>query len=154
MLVRLSSNVVELHSEQVLTSPASYPDISEMTGMTADDIVLALDFAGFLHKHDDGSFSIDYDASVLQAYLERFASKNLARVNATKLRWTPHVFQPMGRVIEPPTEPTTDAPDPDDDGNHDEGEAGEEGEGPAEEKGKDEDGKDDAAAADVEMEDA
>ena len=106
-----------------------------MTGMTADDIVNALDLCGFLHKQPDGSYSIGYDIKILEAYLEKVAAKKLARVNASKLRWTPHVWSQRGVVA--PTEPATEAAGPEDEGEGEgEGEDGDVGSGQEVEEGE------------------
>ncbi|KAI9029294.1 acyl-CoA N-acyltransferase [Hyaloraphidium curvatum] len=125
----------------------SISDLVAMTGMTPDDIVNALDLCGFLRKQDDGSYSIEFDATVLEAYMERIRGKGMARVNPAKLRWTPHVWGPQTKPIEPPPKANEDGDGEEEEGGQEDGEEehGEDGEGAGQETAPDGDGKDEAA---------
>lgn len=77
------------------TGPISINDISECTGMTADDIVSALEgLRALVRDPYTKSYALRLDKVYYKDYIERYEAKNYPRIEADKLVWVPYV---MGR---------------------------------------------------------
>ena len=75
--------------------PLSVTDISEKTGMTADDIVAALEALRALVRDPvTKTYALRLDSEYYKQCIESWESKNYVRLNADALIWTPYV---MGR---------------------------------------------------------
>lgn len=70
-------------------------DISERTGMTADDIVSGLEgLRALVRDPVTGTYAIRLDHEFFDQYIEKWESKNYVKLNEKSLVWTPFV---MGR---------------------------------------------------------
>jgi len=77
------------------TGAISINDISERTGMTADDIVSALEgLRALVRDPHTKSYALRLDKVYYKDYVERYEAKNYPRIDADKLVWVPYV---MGR---------------------------------------------------------
>ncbi|KAI9758839.1 MAG: hypothetical protein M4579_002785 [Chaenotheca gracillima] len=73
----------------------SITDISDRTGMTADDIVSALEgLRALVRDPVTGSYAFRLDYNYFSSYIEKWEAKNYVRLNPEALVWTPYV---MGR---------------------------------------------------------
>ncbi|KAK5001529.1 Histone acetyltransferase, partial [Cryomyces antarcticus] len=76
-------------------SPISVSTISECTGMTADDIVSALEAMRALTRDPvTKQYALRLDYGFYKEYTEKYAKKGYTKINPDALIWTPYV---MGR---------------------------------------------------------
>ncbi|KAI4270387.1 MAG: hypothetical protein LQ337_006711, partial [Flavoplaca oasis] len=75
--------------------PLSIVDLSERTGMTADDIVAALEALRALVRDPiTKSYALRLDYSYFQKCIEAWEAKKYVTINPAALVWTPYI---MGR---------------------------------------------------------
>ncbi|KAI9846238.1 MAG: hypothetical protein M1837_004227 [Sclerophora amabilis] len=73
----------------------SISDISDRTGMTADDIVSALEgLRALVRDPMTGTYALRLDYNFFRSYIEKWEAKKYVRLNSEGLVWTPYV---MGR---------------------------------------------------------
>ena len=76
-------------------SPLSIIDISERTGMTADDIVSALEgLRALVRDPITGTYALRLDYDFFQEYIQKWEDKKYVKLNPKCLVWTPYI---MGR---------------------------------------------------------
>jgi histone acetyltransferase SAS3 len=76
-------------------SPISVIDISEHTGMTADDIVSALEgLRALVRDPVTGTYALRLDFDFFEEYIAKWEKKDYVKLNPKALVWTPYV---MGR---------------------------------------------------------
>ncbi|TKA64595.1 hypothetical protein B0A49_10383 [Cryomyces minteri] len=76
-------------------SPVSVSTISERTGMTADDIVSALEaMRALIRDPVTKQYALRLDYGFYKEYTEKYAKKGYTKINPDALIWTPYV---MGR---------------------------------------------------------
>lgn len=76
--------------------PISIADISERTGMTADDIVSGLEALRALVRDPvTKTYALRLDHGYYKEYIDKFESKQWPKINPDALLWTPYV---MGRT--------------------------------------------------------
>jgi histone acetyltransferase SAS3 len=76
-------------------SPVSIIDISERTGMTADDIVSAMEgLRALVRDPITGTYALRLDYDFYQEYIQRWEDKRYVKLNPKSLVWTPYI---MGR---------------------------------------------------------
>lgn len=76
-------------------SPLSIIDISERTGMTADDIVSALEgLRALVRDPITGTYALRLDYEFYQEYIQKWENKKYVKLNPNALVWTPYI---MGR---------------------------------------------------------
>jgi histone acetyltransferase SAS3 len=67
----------------------SINELCRRTGMTADDVVFALETLNFLHVDESGSYAIQADLSEVNSRISKWESKGYAAVAPEKLLWVP-----------------------------------------------------------------
>jgi histone acetyltransferase SAS3 len=73
----------------------SIVDISEKTGMTADDIVSALEgLRALVRDPETGTYALRLDHDFFQEYIQKWENKKYVKLNPKGLVWTPYI---MGR---------------------------------------------------------
>jgi histone acetyltransferase SAS3 len=76
-------------------TPVSIYEISERTGMTADDIVSALEgLRALVRDPITGTYALRLDFDFYQEYIQKWENKNYVKLNPKALVWTPYI---MGR---------------------------------------------------------
>ena len=76
-------------------SPLSISELSERTGMTADDIIAALEaLRALVRDPETGTYALRVDYAYLKQYVEDYERKGYCKINPDALVWTPYV---MGR---------------------------------------------------------
>ena len=77
------------------TKPLSITDISERTGMTADDIVAALEALRALARDPiTKTYALRIDYPFIRQYIKNYEAKGYVKLNSDALMWVPYV---MGR---------------------------------------------------------
>jgi histone acetyltransferase SAS3 len=75
--------------------PLSIVDISERTGMTADDIVSALEgLRALVRDPETGTYALRLDHDFFEEYIQKWEDKKYVKLNEKALVWTPYI---MGR---------------------------------------------------------
>lgn len=75
--------------------PISISDLSENTGMTADDIVSALEgLRALVRDPVTKTYALRLDYDFIEEYIQKWEDKNYVKLNPDALVWTPYV---MGR---------------------------------------------------------
>ena len=73
----------------------SINDLSERTGMTADDVVCALEgLRALVRDPVTRTYALRLDFAFMREYIARYEAKGYAKINETALLWVPYV---MGR---------------------------------------------------------
>lgn len=81
--------------------PISIAAISERTGMTADDIVSALEgLRALVRDPVTKSYALRLDYNYFKEYLEKCNANDNAKVNPDSLVWTPYVMGRLGDAYE------------------------------------------------------
>ena len=73
-------------------APVSIQELSDLTGMTIDDVVSTLQDVDLLFKNDRDEYAIELKAAVLDGHFDKVAKKNYPRVKEASLRWTPYAL--------------------------------------------------------------
>ena len=74
-------------------SPLSITELSERTGMTADDIVAALEaLRALVRDPETGTYALRVDYDYLKQYIESYERKGYCKINPGALVWTPYVM--------------------------------------------------------------
>lgn len=77
-------------------SAISVAELSDLTGMTADDIVSALEaLRAIVRDPDSGTYALRLDLPFYREYVDKYESKAYCKINPDALVWTPYV---MGRT--------------------------------------------------------
>ena len=76
-------------------SALSISELSERTGMTADDIISALEaLRALVRDPESGTYALRVDYAYMRQYVEDYERKGYSKINPDALVWTPYV---MGR---------------------------------------------------------
>lgn len=74
-------------------SPINITELSERTGMTADDIISALEaLRALVRDPETGTYALRVDYDYLKQYVESYERKGYCKINPDALVWTPYVM--------------------------------------------------------------
>jgi hypothetical protein len=75
---------------------AGCAELSQLTGMTADDIVTTLQANDMLQRDEQGgSYRLVVDWDAVRGHVERADAKGYREIHAANLRWSPLVIHPV-----------------------------------------------------------